>query len=171
MSLSPRFHEALRILDALTEKERLSLAGLSRNISRSEAGLTAAAVPLLHRCTTVCKGLCCRNIVPDTLIDTTDFIFALSLDGALEKVIPVHLEKENPFYGTDCVFLEAGTGPCIFPGHLRPLICITAFCGNDHGIRKEIARVKWAFFRLEWFVRGLKIRRLAARMMKVFSIH
>ncbi len=171
MSLSPRFHEALRILDALTEKERLSLAGLSRNIRCSEAGLTAAAAPLLHRCTTVCKGLCCRNIVPDTLIDTTDFIFALSLDRALEKVIPVHLEKENAFYGTDCIFLEAGIGPCIFPAHLRPLVCITAFCGNDHGIRKEIARVKWAFFRLEGFIRVAKVRRLAGRMMKVFSIH
>ncbi|MBW1777872.1 MAG: hypothetical protein JRI76_02735 [Deltaproteobacteria bacterium] len=171
MSLSPRFQEALQLLAGLTEKERRYLTGLSRNISRSEAGLAAAAAPLLHRCTTVCKGLCCRNIVPDTLIDTTDFIFALSLDDALEKVIPVHLEKENPFYGTDCVFLEAGTGPCIFPAHLRPLVCITAFCANDHGIRKEIARVKWAFFRLEGFVRVAKIRRLAGRMMKVFSIH
>jgi hypothetical protein len=137
-------------------------------VSRAEAALSRAAAPLLNRCTTVCQGLCCRNIVPDTLIDTMDFVFALSLDCTLENGIARHLEKEDPLYATDCIFLKDGIGPCIFPTTLRPQVCITTFCGDDREIKKEIARVKRAFFRLEWFVRLRKWRHTAAWCIKKF---
>jgi len=158
MSLVPLFRDAVGILDALNETERTALSARCLKIRRAEAGLSAAAAPLLQRCLSACEGLCCRNIVPDTLIDSMDFVFILGLDRTLTQPISLCLEKEDPLYGTACIFLNGGVGPCLFPGDLRPQVCITSFCTGDHIVRTEIATVKWAFFRMEWFVRLLQFK-------------
>ncbi len=160
MALTPQFHEAVRILDAFSDKDRLLLEGLCMKIRASEAALTDAAAPLLKRCIFSCQGLCCRNVTPESLIHMMDFVFILALDRSLEKTVSSCLKNENALYTSDCIFLKDGTGPCIFPDDLRPQVCITAFCGKDHSVGKEIARVKKAFVRMEWFIRIRKLKTL-----------
>ncbi len=167
MSLSYRFREALKIIDSLNEKERFRIRTLCLKIRAAEKALTTAGADLLKGCGKTCHGLCCRNIAPDSLIDTMDFVYLLSLERRLKDAVSRCLVYENPFYTADCIFLKDRVGPCLFPPDLRPQVCITAFCGGDHVVRKEIARVKRAFVRLGFFVGTRKARALLA---KVFSM-
>jgi hypothetical protein len=46
------------------------------------------------------------------------------------------LARES-FFPSDCIFLENGTGPCLFPDSLRPERCIISFCGVEPSVRKR----------------------------------
>ena len=63
-------------------------------------------------------------------------------------------------YSADCIFLQNGTGPCMFPEGVRPEVCVTTFCGNHRYVRKEISRLKRKFFKLDAFIRLRRPHRL-----------
>ena len=108
------------------------------------------AGPFLTRCHTLCRGLCCRNINVDALVQYGDFVFILTLAGELRKAAQHCLKAADPLFPQDCIFLRDGAGPCIFPENLRPQICVTAFCMETPPARPAIRRVKRAFFKLDY---------------------
>jgi hypothetical protein len=159
MRLSYQFNKARRILAGMDAGDLKRLRGICADIRTAEEDLLAAAAEKMHRCTSVCQGLCCRNVQLDAVIGLWDFVYILALEGASCQKIASCLEKETPFFSSDCIFLKGGVGPCIFPSNVRPEICVTAFCTDDTVVKKEIGRVKRNYLRLIRFVRLAPLRR------------
>jgi hypothetical protein len=156
--LTYQFQKAQRILAALPPGDRERVRGICEDIRTAEDGLLAAAGEKMHRCTTICRGLCCRNVQLDAVIGLWDFVYLLALNGAIAEQIAACLLKESPFFSSDCIFLENGVGPCIFPPNVRPEICITAFCTDDTPVKREIDCVKREYLRLIRFVRLSRLK-------------
>ena len=144
------FQRAAKTLRRLTPDQRRKLRELGLEIKNAQAALRRAAAPLYTRCPTLCQGMCCRNVYVEALVQHGDFILLLSLATHLEAQIAACLKNEDPLYPRDCIFLQNGVGPCIFPENLRPQICITAFCTDTRLARAEIRCVKMKFFKLDW---------------------
>ncbi len=161
MRLGYQFEKARRILAGLGPGELERLRELCTGIRDAEGALLAAAGEKMHRCTAVCRGLCCRNVQLDAVIGLWDFVYILALEGANPQKMAACLAGERPFFSSDCIFLEDGVGPCIFPADVRPEICVTAFCTDDTPIRREIARVRRAYLKLIWRVRLAAFRKWA----------
>ncbi len=124
---------------------------------RAEERLNAAAETALTRCLGACRGICCRNLQLDSVIATEDFVYILAAQPALHDRMADCLSREDPLFTADCIFLEAGTGPCIFPPHLRPEVCITSFCRSEPALEAECAEVRRAFRRLGRLVRRRRV--------------
>jgi len=152
MSLGYKFRKADRFLEKLGPDDQNRLRCICHEIRRAEAALLAASENLMQRCIDRCEGICCRNIEMDPIISHWDLLFILVLAPQIRSEIQNCLLKEDPLYRTDCVFLQDGIGPCIFPQTVRPEVCVTTFCENDRSIRREIRRVKRLFVRLSWFL-------------------
>ncbi len=159
MSLRYQFQRAQQIIQQLDEAEKKSLQNICGRIKRAETSLQQKSSSLMTRCIHKCKGICCRNVQSDLIISYLDFVYILALNPVLTESILECLEKEIPFFTSDCIFLKDGAGPCIFPDELRPEVCIVTFCGDTSPVKKEIAEVKRSFFRLTWFILLRKIRR------------
>ena len=162
MSLSYKFRRAERVLKQIEPGDRVGLLRVCRQIRDAQATLLASAVKQMTRCIHHCEGICCRNIELDPIISHWDLVFILTLAPHLRSRIRDCLRREDPLYRTDCVFLEKGKGPCIFPENIRPEVCVVTFCQCDRTIRREIRQVKCKFFRLAWFAR-LRITRAQLR--------
>ena len=134
------------------------LEELCGDIQQTEKRLRVAAAGALVQCGTACQGVCCRNIDLDAVLGLPDFVYILTLENHLAARMEACLKNENPLYIADCIFLENGTGPCIFPGTVMPEVCITTFCTTETPAQEEIRQLKWKFFRLGWFLGTLKIR-------------
>ena len=160
MSLSYKLRKAEKILAQLTPGDRAKLMQICSEIMASQKDLLAAADTQMQRCILRCEGICCRNIEMDPIISHRDLVFILALAPELGSTAHGCVSREDPLYRTDCVFLQNGKGPCVFPQALRPEVCVTTFCENTRPIRSEIARLKRSFIRLSWFVRLSRIRRL-----------
>ena len=169
MGLRYKFKKAIRIVDNLSPADRVVLERKCRLIQAAEDELLKRAEENMVRCLTGCEGLCCRNAQFDDIISHWDFVFLLTVEKDLRQKISECLEKEIPFFSADCLFLENGKGPCIFPAHSRPEICITTFCGSDQKIKKEISKVKSGFLRMTWFVMLRKPRALMRYMAAFFN--
>ena len=151
MSLNYQFRQAKKIIDKLDPETTNSLQKICRDIQAAEINLQKKSRDLMTRCIYKCRGICCKNVQSDLIISHWDFVFILTVNPSLENQISTCLEKENPFFSSDCLFLNEGTGPCIFPENARPEVCIVTFCDGTSKIKKEIAQVKREFFKLTWF--------------------
>ena len=159
MGLNYSFKTARKRIDALDADERETLFSICRDIHRSQETLTNKATPLLARCMTKCQGLCCRNIHPADIITEWDLVFILAMAPQIEDAMAACLTRER-FFPSDCIFLENGTGPCLFPDNLRPERCIISYCRVEPTIEKEIGRVMGGFSRLIRFFMFRPLRRL-----------
>jgi len=60
--------------------------------------------------------------------------------------------ENESLFSANCVFLENGTGPCIFPPAAKPHKCIATFCGNTGPVRKELRALRSSFNKLFRFM-------------------
>ncbi len=95
----------------------------------------------MTRCIQRCGGICRRNLQLDLVIGHWDFVFMLASNPALKEKIEECLEKEAPFFTSDCIFLENGVGPCVFPPDARPEVCLVTFCDDTSPVKREIVAV------------------------------
>ncbi len=164
MGLKYAFKTAKKRIDGLDAGERASLQAICREIHHAQIALSTKAEPILDRCMTTCQGLCCRNIHPSDIITEWDLLFILAAAPQIEEAMAACIAKEG-FFPADCLFLENGTGPCLFPDSLRPERCIISFCRVEPSIEKQIDRVMGGFSRLIRFFMFLPLRRLFNRLM------
>jgi hypothetical protein len=159
MSLNYQFRQAQKIIRGLRSEDAQSLLNICREIQIAEIKLQEKSKDLMTRCIQKCGGICCKNVQSDLIISHWDFVFILTLKPFLEDAMLKCLENEQPFFSSDCIFLQNGAGPCIFPDDARPEVCIVTFCDNTSPVKKEIVSVKRKFFKLTWFVIMRKIHR------------
>ena len=171
MSLGYKLRRAGRQLENLTPHETRDLERLLRAVYRAETDLLARAAILMDRCIGGCRGLCCRNVAIDEIIGFADLVYILGKRPDLRDRLASRLTVERPFFTVDCPFLENGQGPCILPEAVRPEVCITTFCADTGPVRREIAQVKRAFMRLNWFLGRITIRQALRRAVRRFSLH
>lgn len=167
MLLQKKFQKAVAIVGRLTPHEVRQLTKICRRIQAAEERLLAASGELIQRCTRSCGGLCCRNLQSGQIIDLYDFVFILTAAPAMKPRIRKRVGHQLPDFTADCVFLENGEGPCIFPFNTRPEVCITSFCGREECISTEIRQVTRRFTTLRRFVLFQKPRRLQRRMQRL----
>jgi hypothetical protein len=169
MLLNYRFKKAGQIIDNLSLEDSRRLRKICCGIQQAQDDLLTQAQSLMRRCLTACEGLCCRNVQLDQIISLYDFIYLLIIAPSLKAGISECLEKENPLYSSDCLFLKDGSGPCIFPPHVRPEICITTFCGDDTPIRAQINRLTRSHRELYRFIRYARFRELKRSLINIVS--
>lgn len=158
MSLNHQFKQAKKIIRGLNSDNLKSLQKICCEIQAAEIRLQKKSRNLMTRCIQKCRGICCKNVQSDLIISHWDFVFILTMKPSLENQMLTCLEKEQPFFSSDCIFLNNGEGPCIFPDDARPEVCIVTFCDDTSKIKKEISQVKRKFFKLTWFVLLRKIQ-------------
>jgi len=151
MSLRYKFKRAETIIGAMNAADKAALNHIGRSIQIAEENLSSSARELLARCGQKCRGLCCRNVYPDELITLTDAVLILSRAGFMGEMIFRCAENESLF-SANCVFLENGIGPCMFPPGTKPHKCIATFCGDTGPIRKELRALRSRFNRLFRFI-------------------
>ncbi|HSO18703.1 MAG TPA: hypothetical protein VLT88_04560 [Desulfosarcina sp.] len=164
MGLKYAFQSAKKRIESLDEGERATLRAICRDIHRAQVALSEKAAPLLQRCMADCQGLCCRRIHPDDIITEWDLLLILAVVPQFEAAMADCIARE-PIFAADCIFLENGAGPCLFPDNLRPERCVISFCRVEPSIQAEIGRVMGGFSRLIRFFRFRPVRRLAHMLM------
>ena len=162
-----RFRRAQKIIATLHVEEMQRLVQICSEIQQAEEALQHRASQFFTKCLSGCAGLCCRNIELDAIIEMEDFVFLLTLDASLKNRIESCLEREEPLFTSDCLFLQNGSGPCIFPGTTRPEVCITTFCERTTPVNAEIRSVKKAFAALHRFLRWRRLRALVSLVMNL----
>ena len=165
MGLGYQFKKARKTISGLAFEDRCSLERICADIQRTEEDLREAAADALKNCQTACRGICCRNVDLDAVLGFADFVYILTLAPDLAGKTAACLENEPALYVSDCIFLENGIGPCIFPGTVMPEVCITTFCGDNTPAKREIRLLKWQFFRLTWFLNTLKMRKVLRSLL------
>ncbi len=163
MSLNHSFKTARKRIQRLDADERATFMAICEDIHRAQQALSARAAPLLARCMADCEGLCCRNIHPADIITEWDLVYILAMAPQIEEAMAACLTRER-FFPSDCIFLENGTGPCLFPDNLRPERCIISFCRVEPLVEKEIGQVMGHFSRLIRFFMLRPLRR-AGRLL------
>ncbi len=170
MGLNHSLRVARKKIDALDADEREILAAVCGDIYQAQVLLTEKARPILERCMAGCQGLCCRNIHPADIITQWDLVYILAMAPQIEDAMADCLTKES-FFSADCIFLENGTGPCLFPDFLRPERCIISFCRVEPSIEKEIGRVMGGFSRLIRFFMFRPFRRAFRNLASFCCFH
>jgi len=165
MGLQYQFKKAQATLNRLSSYDREKLEKICDDLQQAEKRLRVAAADALAQCGTSCQGVCCRNIDMDAVLGIPDFVYILTMRNHLADQMAACLQNESALFITDCVFLENGTGPCIFPHTVMPEVCITTFCTTETPAKEEIRSVKWKFFQLGWFLGTLKIRGFARYLL------
>lgn len=165
MGLTYGLKAARKKIDALDAHDRQALTAICLGIRDAQAALTEKAAPLLAHCSNSCHGLCCRNILAADIITEWDLLYILCMAPQIENATAVCLAKEG-FFPSDCIFLENGIGPCLFPDNLRPERCIISFCRVEPTVDKEIDRVMAGFSRMIRFFRFRPFRRLSKRLKR-----
>ena len=163
MSLNHSFKSARKRIERLDADERAKLSGICEDIHNSQKALSAKAAPILQACMVKCQGLCCRNIHPADIITEWDLVYILAMAPQIEDAMATCLTRER-FFPADCIFLENGIGPCLFPDNLRPERCIISFCRVEPLVEKEIGQVMGHFSRLIRFFMLRPLRR-AGRLL------
>lgn len=167
MGLQYQFRKAQKTLSRLAPGDRKRLEEICGHIQQAENRLRIAAKEALEQCRTSCRGICCRNIDLDAILGFPDFVYILTLEKRLADRMAACLQHESSLYISDCIFLENGTGPCIFPPNVMPEVCIATFCSTETPAQKEITQLKWKFFQLSWFLNTLKIRVMARSLVEL----
>ncbi len=147
MGIQYKIRKADAILRRLSPEQRQRAGQVCRNIRQEQLRLLSEGRSLFERCISGCGGLCCKNVIADELITLRDMVFILAASRFRpEKLLP--LAAKEPLFTADCMFLENGTGPCIFPDGIRPEKCVLSFCGDDRPIAARIRSVHREFVRL-----------------------
>lgn len=165
MGLKHDLQAARKKLAALDSTERETLVRICAGIQSAQQALTKRAAPLLAQCMAHCRGLCCRNIRVADIITKWDLIYILVMQPELDNRMASCLENEDLF-AADCLFLENGIGPCLFPEYVRPERCIISFCRVEPLVEKEIAQVMKGFSRLIRFFIFRPLHRFRQKMLK-----
>ena len=164
MGLKYKFKKANQIIAKLSDIDLKRLDKISHEIEMAQDDLLKKGQPVFKKCKNQCKGLCCRNLEIDMVISLWDFVYILAREDSFRYPISKALEKENIFHSSNCIFLENGVGPCIFPPNSLPEVCVTSFCNSEPIIRKEIRLVKYKFVKLWWFFFTRKYRVIQDRL-------
>ncbi|MFH1136322.1 MAG: hypothetical protein V1816_09605 [Pseudomonadota bacterium] len=168
MSLTPKFKAARKVLNGLSPSERAALEIICAEIRAAEEKLLEAGRVVCENGLCGAKGLCCRNVNLDEIINLQDFVFILVSDPSLGEAISGRLVNEGLFVA-NCLFLENGAGPCIFPRASRPETCITAFCGDDRPVRGELVEVRVGFERLSRFLAKRRLLRFGSALGRAWG--
>ena len=136
-------------------------------IAESQKSLLGKADKEMIFCTETCRGLCCKNLNPDTLFTLWDFIFILVINPDTESLIAEQLEDMPLQSPSPCPFLRDGEGPCLFPVFVKPQLCVTTFCGSEERIKEEIRRVNRDFYRLCFAVQKARVANLVQRGIRL----
>lgn len=152
-------------MERLNRKERGDLDRICHEIQDAQARLVEKSREAMTRCLTACEGLCCRNVQLGAIVSRWDFVYILVMKPGLGESIRKGLKLEEP-HTRDCIFLKNGEGPCIFPTTIRPETCIVSFCTDEPSLRKEIADVKKAFFKMQWHLRLMPLKRLWRKLLE-----
>ena len=147
MGLKRSYQSARKKIDALDAGERKRLSAICEDIHQAQVKLSAKAVPILEKCMAGCQGLCCRNILPSEIMTEWDLVYILVMAPQVEADMAACLQNEQ-FFAADCIFLENGVGPCLFPDNIRPERCIISFCKVEPLVEKEIKQVMRGVSRL-----------------------
>ena len=166
MGIKADFVEAEKIIAGLRPGDRVKLRRICQEIQTAETNLLKQADQSMDHCIKSCEGLCCRNIQLEAIIGVWDLVYLLTMASDFRDQMAACLEKEIPFYAADCVFLENGVGPCIFPSAVRAEVCLTTFCSRTDSIEQEIRQVKRKFYKLGWFIALRKPRMIADRLRR-----
>jgi hypothetical protein len=169
MGLKYKFKKAEKIISSLDAEAFKELQNVCKEIQIAEDRLLKKGTSCFNLCKHKCEGLCCRNIQEDGIISQGDFVYILTLQNSMRDRIFKQAKAYSGLYPADCVFLEKGEGPCIFPPNVMPEICITSFCNSTAGIRKEIGLVKIKFLKLRWVIFLTKSKALKNSMRKFFK--
>jgi hypothetical protein len=167
MSLNHSFKSARNKIERLDAQERTRLMEICADIHHSQKLLSKKAVSILEGCMVKCRGLCCRNILPADIITEWDLVYVLAMAPQVGEAMGTCLTGEG-FFSSDCIFLENGVGPCLFPDNVRPERCIISFCRVEPSVEKEIGEVTKGFSRLIRFFKLLPLRRLANCFLPTF---
>lgn len=151
MSIRYKVNKAEKILQSLTDSETRGLERICGSIQHSQERLNASGKELFQLCLTQCQGLCCQNVQPDDIITQLDMVFILAIHRTLRPRL-LECARDEPLFTADCIFLENGTGPCLFPSSVKPERCIITFCSDTTPIAHEIKRVRSRFSQLKRFI-------------------
>jgi len=155
MGIRYKIHKADAVLQRLSKEERNRVDLICAGIRKEQFRLQQEGRLLFERCVSGCEGLCCKNVIADELITLWDMIFILAASSLCPEDLLSLAEKE-PLFTADCMFLENGIGPCIFPDGHRPEKCVLSFCGDDRLIAENIRSVHRGFGRLHRFLLARK---------------
>jgi hypothetical protein len=156
MELGKKIQKAQTIIHSFEGTHRTRLLDICVEIQHAQAALNLAADTFFQECAERCKGLCCRNICINDVITQLDLIYMLSLH---EEIFPQveNCAQAETLFSADCLFLQNGTGPCIFTADAKPERCIITFCQDTRPISSEIKAVRSGFSKLSRYIR---LRRL-----------
>jgi len=166
MGIKAYFVEAEQIIAGLHPADHEKLRSICQEIQAAETNLLKQAEHNMDRCIKACEGLCCRNIQLEAIIGVWDLVYILTVASDFRDRMAACLENEIPFYAADCIFLENGVGPCIFPSAVRAEVCLTTFCSRTEVINQEIQQVKRKFYKLGWFIAMRKPRMTVDRLRR-----
>ena len=166
MSLRHSYYQAAKIVRQWPSESRPLLTHLCSRIQDAERKLNTAAALRLKGCLKDCQGLCCRNLQLDAVFGIPDFVYILTLAPALAATIEECIRHEDPLFTSNCLFLERGVGPCLFPPDVRPEVCITSFCRGDEVLKAEMRRVKKCFWKLGFFMHFRKVPLIQGLLLK-----
>lgn len=170
MGIKAEFVKAERIIAGLRPADHMRLRQICDEIQAAEVELLKQADLSMDHCIEACEGLCCRNIQLEAIIGVWDLVYILTVAGTFRDRMAACLENEIPFYAADCIFLENGVGPCIFPSAVRAEVCLTTFCSRTDAIDREIRRVKRKFYKLGWFIATRKPRMAYDRLRQWLEV-
>lgn len=159
MGLSHRYTWARQFLQRMSPSGRDELLTICRKIELAEKQLQLASVKIMQDCLSRCEGICCRNLDVRAIIGRYDFLLLATLHPELDARMTHHLAAEDPIFTQNCIFLTNGEGPCIFPEHARPQVCLTTFCQSERPIKNELQQVHQSFRQLQRFVFGKQLSR------------
>ena len=155
MEFEKKIQKAQIIIDSFLGEERTQLLDICHEIMCAQDNLNREAQDYFKDCMQRCKGICCRNICINDVVTLLDVIYILTINKEIASRLQTCAQSETLFTA-DCLFLENGTGPCLFPGNMKPERCIITFCGEVRPIKREIKAVRSKFSKLS---RYTKIKR------------
>lgn len=152
MELHNKIVKAQHFIESLSTDEKKALLRICRDIQRSQDALNTGARSFFNACIGSCQGICCKNINVNDVVTQLDLIYVLSMKKKMTGKVTQCAGLES-LYTADCLFLEKGIGPCIFPANVKPERCIITFCGETRPIRREIKAVRSRFSKLSRFAK------------------
>jgi hypothetical protein len=152
MQLGNTIEKARQLVASMSGPQASHLRTICLEIRDAQDKLNIEAAPFFADCMQRCKGMCCRNIHVNEIVNMLDMIYILTMMPDIYDCLRENAHKERIF-SADCLFLDNGTGPCIFPPNLKPERCIITFCSDTVPIKKEIKSVRAKFSKLSRYTK------------------
>lgn len=155
MQLLYHIEKARKLVNSMAGDQAQRMRHICREITAAQQRLNAEAEPYFVRCMQRCQGICCKNIHINEIVNILDLIYILTVKPGLYPTLKASAANERIF-SADCLFLQNGTGPCLFPSDIKPERCILTFCEDTTSIRHATRAVRSKFSKLS---RYTKLRR------------